>query len=743
VRIPIRLKLAGALAVPLLALAGVVAYEVDQADARAEEVAIEVAMTRAAMGPGSLITTLQNERNFSGVELLGLVDQLALPVSSYDEALGEVDEARANLDRFLAEQGPDVSGVFAAGLSEIDRELEALRDDVATSDRPRDLTNAPFVNDVFSRYSAIIQTFIDVTTDLAFRVEDADLRTGVELIRLATLNAETGAQIVRSILLGVLTGDTGEATRQEVAALILRLEDIHAAALVRSVGPYAGAPEAALLNDETALSKSHYVAFARTGTTDVAALAAAVGATAGDDFTLSGLVADDLEQQAASILEDAEDQRRTVVVLAVVLVVTALAVTVVASRSITNPLRSLTTQAHEMASTRLPAAVQQVLDTTLGHDVVVPEVPPISVRSRDEVVEVVEALNTVQTSALDLAVEQAALRRNIADSFVNLGRRNQNLLDRQLEAITELEREEPEPERLETLFRLDHLATRMRRNAESLLRLAGADESGPGGWTEPVPVADVVRSALSEIEDFQRVDLRRVEPALLHPAAGADLAHLLAELVENALHFSPPDEQVDVRGRATPTGYTLAVADCGVGMTAEQLETANRRLAGAESFTVAPSRYIGHYVAGRLAATLGARVTLEPQAAGGITARIDLPATMVLERSGADGLHDPPATSDPGVEFEGEPPTTPPWSAPTTVVDEPPDDPAPVPAPAAAGLTRRVRGASAPVATSVAAAFGGGDQPAQPGTGTDLSSLLAAYHDGVRRGLRAPEGDER
>ena len=144
-----------------------------------------------------------------------------------------------------------------------------------------------------------------------------------------------------------------------------------------------------------------------------------------------------------------------------------------------------------MADHRLPEAVLDILDTPLGEDVEVPEVDPVAVQTRDEVADVADALNTVQDSALDLAVEQAVLRRNIADSFVNLGRRNQNLLGRQLDFITELETNETSPDTLSNLFRLDHLATRMRRNAESLLVLAGVEP--PRKWAAPVRMTDVIR----------------------------------------------------------------------------------------------------------------------------------------------------------------------------------------------------------------------------------------------------------
>src|SRR5262249_2350108 len=160
------------------------------------------------------------------------------------------------------------------------------------------------------------------------------------------------------------------------------------------------------------------------------------------------------------------------------------------------------------------------------------------------------AVNTVQDSALELAVGQAVLRRNVADSLVNLGRRNQNLLSRQLDLITELERDEADPDALANLFELDHLATRMRRNAESLLVLAEIGPPRPGG--EPVRIADVIRAALGEVEDFRRVSVQAEPTTLVIGTAAADLAHLMAELIENALVFSPPDRTVEVQGDQHP-----------------------------------------------------------------------------------------------------------------------------------------------------------------------------------------------
>jgi signal transduction histidine kinase len=316
------------------------------------------------------------------------------------------------------------------------------------------------------------------------------------------------------------------------------------------------------------------------------------------------------------------------------------------SRSITRPLRALTHQATDMANNRLPDAVLDILDTPLGDDVTVPHVEPIAVQTRDEVSDVAEALNTVQDSALELAVEQAVLRRNIADSFVNLGRRNQNLLGRQLDFITELEHNETDPDTLANLFRLDHLATRMRRNAESLLVLAGIDP--PRKWAAPVRITDAIRAALGEVEDYQRVTVRQVEPTTILGSAAADLAHLLAELIENALIFSPPDQTVEIRGRAQPAGYTLAIIDSGLGMPPEELARANRRLAGAESFTIAPSKYLGHYVAGNLAARHNINVTLHNSPGHGITATINLPPTLLTTEPTSTTAGGVPADTAPG-----------------------------------------------------------------------------------------------
>ncbi|HET8930242.1 MAG TPA: ATP-binding protein, partial [Acidimicrobiales bacterium] len=241
--------------------------------------------------------------------------------------------------------------------------------------------------------------------------------------------------------------------------------------------------------------------------------------------------------------------------------------------------------------------------------------------------DVAASINVVQLRALDLAVEQAVQRRNFADTFLNLGRRVQGLVARQLDFITELEDAETDPETLADLFKLDHLATRIRRNAESLVVLAGVTRRQRRG--EPVPVIDALRSALGEVDEYPRVDIGHVEPARLPMSIAADLAHILAELIENGLNFSPPESDVEIDGHHIEGGYQITVVDHGIGMSDDQIETANRRLSGNESFTVAPSRYMGHFVAGHLATGLGIDVQLASVPDEGTTATVVVPDDLL------------------------------------------------------------------------------------------------------------------
>jgi signal transduction histidine kinase len=654
-RIPIRAKLAAALSVPMVALFMLSGLEVVHLTSEVDEIENQTEIATAAVGPGGLITHLQNERTFAAVEAVNSDDSLGvrIPVRGYDETRALTDESLAMVRQEIARRGPAVQAAYAPAIEGLEA-LDRLRADIdANTQLPEYNTeaNGNFQNRLYQRYTQMIRPFFDATDKIVRAIDDDELRQGVVQVNTASRNIELFLDLVRT--LAVIGGRQGVVdTREEIRDIVSRkvLWDPIVASVTRAKVPYDEVvddvyPLGFIENVNTLVQRSLTAE-------DVPIdqlVAPLTGPGWGGLAPYREAMSDKLTEVADSVRADARRREQLFLALAAVTLTVALVLTWLVSRSITRPLRSLTSQAKAMARSRLPAAVREVLQTPLGEDVTVPRVEPVAVKTRDEVLDVSQALNRVQDTALELAVEQAVLRRNMADSFVNLGRRNQNLLARQLDLITALENVEPSSEALANLFRLDHLATRMRRNAESLLVLAGVDP--PRQWAQPVSVNDVVRAALGEVEDYQRVAVRDVQAATVVGSLAADLAHLLAELIENALVFSPEDRAVEVRGRAEADGrYTLAIVDRGVGMTAEAMAASNRRLAGHESFTVAPSKYLGHYVAGNLAARHAIAVRLDPSPGRGITATVSLPAELLTAApmlGAAPVAGPPPAPSRP------------------------------------------------------------------------------------------------
>jgi signal transduction histidine kinase len=698
-RFPVRFKLTAALAVPtvvLLLLSGSKVLETREA-AREADAQAELALSTT--GPRSLLRNLQAERNHTGAYLLDAENLVDLPYGSVDEARAEVDESLADFRAEIDSAGGSVQAAYGPAVDAMSV-LADLRTDVDDFTGDRGLTNLATTQQVFDGYSGLVNQLFLASRRVSVAIDDPELRRGAEVVNLATRQSDTIALLVRELLLAAVGGEAnGVNTRVEltkVESLLTDLQGNETDLRSNARGPYRGYIERLFASAPIQAFPQHVETALEVGTVDITGVldTAAPGGVFGYDALLDA-AADELASKAEELTSDAVRTQNLYTALGGVMAFVVVAVAWLVSRSITRPLRSLTRQATAMASEGLPGAVLDILETPLGEDVSVPKVAPIAITTRDEVGDVATALNTVQSSALGLAVEQAVLRRNIADSFVNLGRRNQNLLGRQLDFITELERSETDPDALASLFRLDHLATRMRRNAESLLVLAGAEP--PRKWAAPVRLTDVIRAALSEVEDYHRVTVRSVEPATIVGAAAAGLAHLLAELIENALTFSPPEMNVEIRGRGRPMGYVLAVIDLGFGMPSEEIERANRRLAGTESFTVAPSKYLGHYVTGHLAGRHGIEVRLESSlgthnGARGITATINLPPTLLTTSPsaalGPAALLRPRPESP--AELRTQTPTSPP-PFPHTVSPAPlPPSPSPIgpaatPLPAAAG----------------------------------------------------------
>jgi HAMP domain-containing protein len=312
-------------------------------------------------------------------------------------------------------------------------------------------------------------------------------------------------------------------------------------------------------------------------------------------------------------------------VLLVLVLVAGLALLV--ARSMLRPLRLLEASAKDVAQNRLPGVVAKLQRSTGEAPDLSHELEPVRVPSRDEVGEVAAAFNAVNQVAVRVAAEQAALRLSIGDIFLNLARRSQALIDRQLELIDELEAE-ADSKTLSSLFQLDHLATRMRRNAENLIVLSGAEP--PRRWTEPIPLGEVARGAIAEVEDYQRVALVPMEEVAVPGHAVEDIIHLLSELIENATSFSPPGTVVRVGGQPAATGYIVEVEDRGLGMSDEELQEVNERLANPPTIDFAVSRMLGLFVVGRLARRYSIRVQLRHSSYGGITALVMLPSSVVL-----------------------------------------------------------------------------------------------------------------
>ncbi|OZV78541.1 ATP-binding protein [Micromonospora echinospora] len=310
--------------------------------------------------------------------------------------------------------------------------------------------------------------------------------------------------------------------------------------------------------------------------------------------------------------------------LGLVAVVVSLVVALRVGRSLVRRLTGVRTAATELAERRLPDVVARL---RRGAEVDVAREAPLLEFGTDEIGQVGQAFAAVQRTAVQSAVDEAALRHGLNQVFLNIARRTQGLVHRQLALLDRMERRTEDPEELAELFGVDHLATRMRRHAEALVILAGA---APGrGWRNPVAVLDVVRGAISEVEAYDRVDIAPVRPAAVVGRAVGDVIHLLAELIENATAFSSPESRVRVHGEMLPNGYAVEISDRGLGMTADAIEEANRRLARSPEFDPATSARLGHFVVARLAARHGVRVRLTAGAQGGTTAVVLLPPDLM------------------------------------------------------------------------------------------------------------------
>ncbi|GAA1237115.1 nitrate- and nitrite sensing domain-containing protein [Prauserella halophila] len=348
----------------------------------------------------------------------------------------------------------------------------------------------------------------------------------------------------------------------------------------------------------------------------------------------SGLLSE-LEQQSAGLAEDATFGAWRDAVIVALALVAALALMLWVSRSMLAPLRTLRENALEVAYVRLPETVRRILADPNPMEASRKGISPVPVETKEEIGEVARSFDVVHERAVRMAAEQALLRENVNGIFVNLSRRSQRLVERQLGVIDRLESDEQDPDQLAHLFELDHLATRLRRNGESLLVLSGAGLSK--SMAKPVAAADVVGASVSEIEQYARVEVGSVPDAAVHGRAVNDLVHLLAELLDNATYFSEPDTRISVRAAVTrKRSLAIQITDRGVGMDEDQFAEANERLADPPDLDVSVTRRMGLYVVARLAQRHGIDVRLRENEdiEGGVVARVVVPRELLTDAPG-------------------------------------------------------------------------------------------------------------
>ncbi len=327
--------------------------------------------------------------------------------------------------------------------------------------------------------------------------------------------------------------------------------------------------------------------------------------------------------------------------LGLIAVVVSLVVALRVGRSLAQRLTLVRGTLKETAERRLPDVVDRL---RRGEQVDVARETPVADRGADEIGQVAQAFTEVQKVAIQSAMVEVSLRRGLNEVFLNIARRSQGLVHRQLALLDRLERDAEDPDHLAELFRVDHLATRLRRHAEDLVILAGA---APGrGWRNPVAMVDLIRGAISEVESYDRVDITTVQAAGTLGRSVGDIIHLLAELIENATAFSPPDSRVEVSGEHVANGYALSVSDHGLGMNPAAIEEANRKLARSPEFDPTETARLGLFVVARLAARHQVQVRLRPSEGTGLTAVVLIPTELITAEPSPLPEPEAPPTAD-------------------------------------------------------------------------------------------------
>ncbi|HEY0935219.1 MAG TPA: nitrate- and nitrite sensing domain-containing protein [Trebonia sp.] len=585
-------------------------------------------------------------------------------------------EAIVNGSGYRAQTVLDLSNGVLANISD----LQYIRAAALT-------TKSPALS-VIKNYDRVIQAFVTSSNDIAAGTGNATLQSNVSVLN-ALLRMEDDASLQRAYLYQALAspqpGLTPSAQTYLNQAIEQQQADTAAFSQAASVaeqqtynntvaGPRVDEAKSAEQLAIATATNNQTLSIGSPQTCAANNLSSAACWLDTQSYQISQMrnvsnnLVSDITTQANSLESNSLHTAVIVSVATLLLLILVLLITTFVARSMIRPLRKLRADALEVAGSKLPEMVRRLSESEGGDASA--DIEPIGVTSTDEIGEVARAFDQVHREAVRLAADEAMLRGNLNAMFVNLSRRSQSLIERQLSLIDNLEQSEQDADRLSSLFRLDHLATRMRRNSENLLVLAG-HEAASRRWSQPVPLVDVLRAAISEIEQYERVVLN-VQPGIqVVGQAVNDIVHLVAEIVENATTFSPEDTQVYVTGQPlTSGGVLLDITDNGVGITEQEMAHANWRLDNPPVVDVAVSRRMGLFVVGRLAARHGVRVRLRHAQSGGLTALIWLPESVAtpdtaqplgrLRKFEADDYGPAPSLSAPPVGgFGGGPGTAP------------------------------------------------------------------------------------
>ncbi|MGW5466593.1 sensor histidine kinase [Streptomyces chartreusis] len=639
----VRAKIICLLMVPvvsLLALWGYATVTTAQDVARLRQLQLVDSEIRAPVADA--VTALQTERaaavRYATDPSSGRRDELGKRAQDTDRAVARLRLGDRDTVADSGEFPAGVAGrleVFVSGAEQ----LNAVRKDA--------LDRRSGWDEVYERYTTTIATAFAVDGALT-GIQDAELgsdaRVLLEFARAGEALAREDVLLDSAYLAGRLDG---ERLRLFTGAVDTR-RTFTESAVVDLSGPESAAWQGVAAGRDYATLAAVEDGVLGTGTVDAATDAAWNKAHARVQGAMRGIeqgAGRDVAERADPFARGLLTPAGAAVLLGLVAVAASLVISVRIGRGLVVELVSLRNSALEIARRRLPEAMRKL---RAGEEIDIRAEAPPGPPAEDEAGQVGEALGTVHRAALRAAVERAELASGISGVFVNLARRSQVLVHRQLSLLDSMERRSDDPNELSDLFRLDHLTTRMRRHAESLIILSGA---APGrAWRMPVSLTDVVRAAVSEVEDYARVEVRQLPETAVVGAAVADVTHLLAELVENAAQFSPPHTRVRIIGEPVGNGYAVEVEDRGLGMGKETLAEANRRIEQSEALDLFDSDRLGLFVVSRLAARHGIKVHLRTSPYGGTTAVVLLPTAL---------LHSGPAERSPDAALDARRPTEP------------------------------------------------------------------------------------